>query len=104
MDNTRKLEFTIFLASTILAAFIYMNEVHAPRQALLQTEFELRAEILEGQAKGYAETANHYRNIERDRTLEPSEVLRKEYTARKTVEKQEKADRVQETLTKLKID
>lgn len=104
MDSTRKLEFFIFLASTVLAGYIYLNAIHAPRQALIQTEFELRAEIADGQAKGYAEVADYYRNIEKVRTLEPEEEVRKEYTAEQAVKKQEKVEKFQDVLIKLETE
>lgn len=67
------------LSAMLLGAFSWLNENHAERKALLETELELRAEMIDRDVKKQAEARVYYKDIAKDRPLEPAEESRLEY-------------------------
>jgi hypothetical protein len=67
------------LAALLIGSFNWLNENHAERKALLETELELRAEIIDRDVKKQAEARVYYKDIAKSRVLEPAEESRLEY-------------------------
>jgi hypothetical protein len=67
------------LSAMLLGALNWLNENHAERTALLDTELELRADMLDMDIKKNAEARVYYKDIAKDRPLERAEADRLEY-------------------------
>ena len=67
------------LSAVLVGALNYLNEHHAQRIAVLETELELRSEILDTDINRNAKIRHHYDQVEMQRPLTKPEALRKKY-------------------------
>lgn len=67
------------LVVVILGGFFFLDGLHATKVALLNTEVEIRQEILDTNINRDAKIRYHYDQLESERPLNKAEKSRKEY-------------------------
>lgn len=72
----------IALMTALISGYIYLDTQHASQRALVSTEMNLKAEMLDKDIKKDAEARVYYKDIERSRGLEPPEEARLDYLER----------------------
>ena len=99
----------IGIVSVCFAVFFFLDARHAKEAELeqmkierLATELNIRAEIIERDAKANAEAAVHYRNLKAARELEAAEQSRLDYLERQLERKYAEQDRIQQAELQLK--
>jgi hypothetical protein len=90
------------LSALLIGALNWLNENHADRKALIKTELELRAEIIDRDVKKQAEARVYYKDIAKDRDLEPAEESRLEYLEEQMEHKYSEQRMIQSKLMDIK--
>lgn len=86
----------ITITSFLFGAYFFLDTAHAKRKALLQTEIELREEILSRDIKKDAEARVYYKNRQAQGPLESAEAMRLEYIEEQLEQKYEEQRMVQQ--------
>ena len=82
----------ITIVGAAFAAFLYLQGNHASYRALFNTELDLRQDMLEEDLEDDAARAAHYRRLDDERELSPSEKARLEYLQRQLEKKYRKQE------------
>jgi hypothetical protein len=81
-----------------IGAFVYLEERHASRKAMITTELEVREEIKTTDLKRDATAAVYYRNLARERDLSNAELSRQEFIEGQVEQKQEQVIMLQQRI------